>query len=66
MKILGALIYLSGFLIIAYIITETRIDIGGSFGGVLFILAILALTMTIGSALMKVGDSDNNGNNNKG
>ena len=58
MKVLGAIIYVSGFLIAAYIITETRIDFGGSFGGILFIFALFAVTMTLGSVLMKAGDSN--------
>ncbi len=57
MKILGAIIYVMGFLGIGFIITETNIDLGGSFGGILFIFIWLALTMGIGTALMKAGDN---------
>lgn len=58
MKILGAIIYLMGFLGIAFIITETNIDLGGSFGGVLLMLLWLILTMGIGTALMRSGNNN--------
>ena len=56
MKILGVIIYLMGFLGIAYVITETRIDIGGSFISIVLMMAWLLLTTGIGTALMKAGD----------
>ncbi len=62
MKLLGGIVYISGFLILAYIITETRIDLGGSFGGILTILAILGVTMGLGSALMNAGNNNGKGN----
>jgi len=58
MKILGAIIYMLGFLIIGYIITETRIDLGGSFGGIVFMFVLIGTTMTIGSLLMNYGNND--------
>ncbi|MBP3448197.1 MAG: hypothetical protein J6K51_04155 [Clostridia bacterium] len=59
MKILGVIIYLMGFLGIAFIITETNIDLGDSFISILLMFGWLLLTMGIGTALMNSGDDSN-------
>lgn len=59
MKVIGAIIYLIGFLGVAFVITETRIDIGGSFGSILLLVGWLVITMGIGTALMKLGNNNN-------
>lgn len=57
MKILGALVYIAGFLGFAYIVEETRIiESFGGFGGTVFIFVWWLVTIVIGSALMKSGD----------
>lgn len=58
MKIAGAILYLLGFLGVAFVITETRIDIGGSFISIILLLLWLLLTVGIGSALMKSDSKD--------
>ena len=58
MKILGTILYLLGFLGIAFVITETRIDIGGSFISIVLLVLWVSLTMGIGTALMKAGDNN--------
>lgn len=58
MRIMGFIIYLIGFLGVAYVITETRIDIGGSFGSILLLLLWLAVTYGLGTALMNTGNND--------
>lgn len=58
MKIAGAILYLLGFLGVAFVITETRIDIGGSFISIILLLLWLLLTIGIGSALMKSDSKD--------
>ncbi len=58
MKIAGAILYLLGFLGVAFVITETRIDIGGSFISIILLLLWLLLTIGIGSAMMKSDSKD--------
>lgn len=58
MKILGAIVYLAGFLGIAYVITETRIDLGGSFGSIVLLVLWVLATMGIGTALMNAGGNN--------
>jgi len=60
MEILGALVYIAGFLGLGYIIEATRIiESFGDFGGVVFIFAWVGVTMFVGSLLMKIGEMKN-------
>ncbi len=58
MKILGAAIYLLGFLVMFYVTAETNFAID-TFGGITLTLLWLLLTMGIGTALMKSGSNSN-------
>lgn len=62
MTIAGIILYLLGILGVAFVITETRIDIGGSFLSILLLMLWLMLTVGIGSALINL---DNKNKNNK-
>ena len=58
MKAVGIILYIAGFLGVAYVITETRIDLGGSFGSIVILVLWLALTVGVGSALMNADDKN--------
>lgn len=60
MKIAGIILYLLGILGVAFAITETRIDIGGSFLSILLLMLWLMLTVGIGSALISLDNKKNN------
>lgn len=57
-KIIGVIVYCCAFLGPAYIITETDIDIGDSFVGVLCLFIWIMICMSIGTVLMKSGNNN--------
>lgn len=60
MTIAGIILYLLGILGVAFVITETRIDIGGSFLSILLLMLWLMLTVGIGSALINLNNKNKN------
>ena len=56
-KIIGIIFYLASFLGPAFVITETRFDIGGSFVGILLLTAWMFICMFVGRLLIVCGNA---------
>lgn len=59
MLLAGILVYLGGFLLLAYLIEETDV-IGDGFGGVMIIFLIITVTIVLGKILIGLSEARKN------